>query len=113
MEVISNITSEEELLQLRDEGKISESEYAELLEAMNKATSEKPEPSQVAEPQFEAFRVRLLTFSLVICIIGLPVGLILEAPIVWGLSILGLIVDPIKLSRIEGSWLAELIKKRK
>ena len=110
---MKNVSSEEELLQLRDEGKISEDEYAELLEAMNRPTSEKLEPSKIAEPQFEAFKVRLLTFSLVICIIGLPVGLILKAPFVWGLSILGLIVDPIKLSQMEGSWLAELIRKRK
>ena len=113
MQTASNPSSEEELLQLRDEGKISEGEYAELLEAMNKPASDKTEPSTPPEPQFEAFKVRLLTFSLALCIIGLPVGLILESPIVWGLSILGLIVDPIKLSRIEGSWLAELIKKRK
>ena len=113
MEGISNITSEEELLQLRDDGKISEAEYAELLEAMNNPTSGKSEPLTAAEPQFEAFRVRLLTFGLVSCIIGLPVGLILKLPYVWGLSILGLIVAPMKLSRIQGSWLARLTKKRK
>ena len=34
MENVSNVSSEEELLQLRDEGKISEEEYQELLIAM-------------------------------------------------------------------------------
>ena len=36
MENVSNISSEEELLGLRDEGKISEDEYQELLGAMRK-----------------------------------------------------------------------------
>jgi hypothetical protein len=113
MENVSNISSEEELLQLRDEGKINEAEYAELLEAVNKPPSQKPEPPITSEPQFDALRVRLLTFSLVSCIIGLPTGLMLKLPYVWGLSILGLIVAPMKLSQIEGSWLARLINKRK
>jgi len=34
MQTVSNISSEEELLQLRDEGKISEAEYNDLLAAM-------------------------------------------------------------------------------
>jgi hypothetical protein len=37
MENVSNISSEEELLQLRNEGKISENEYAELRETLQKA----------------------------------------------------------------------------
>lgn len=37
MEKTSNISSEEELLQLRNEGKISENEYAELRESLQKA----------------------------------------------------------------------------
>jgi len=113
VETTSNLSSEAELLQLRDEGKISQAEYAELLEAMNNPTSDKPEPLTAAEPQFEVLRVRLLTFSLVSCIIGLPTGLILKLPYVWVLSILGLIVAPMKLSRIQGSWMARLINKRK
>ena len=36
MENVSNVTSEEELLQLRDEGKISETEYEELRETLQK-----------------------------------------------------------------------------
>lgn len=38
MESVSNISSEEELLQLRNEGKISEAEYQDLLAAIQKAT---------------------------------------------------------------------------
>jgi len=38
MESISNISSEEELLQLRNEGKISETEYQDLLVTMKKAS---------------------------------------------------------------------------
>ena len=38
MEKASNISSEEELLQLRDEGKISEAEYEELRETLQKTT---------------------------------------------------------------------------
>jgi len=38
MESISNISSEEELLQLRNEGKISENEYEELRETLHKTT---------------------------------------------------------------------------
>ena len=44
MESVSNISSEEELLQLRDEGKISEAEYNDLLAAMRK-----PPPNNVEE----------------------------------------------------------------
>jgi len=40
MENVSNISSEEELLQLRNEGKISEAEYQDLL-----ATMRKPSPN--------------------------------------------------------------------
>lgn len=37
MENVSNVSSEEELLQLRNEGKISEDEYEELRSAMRKS----------------------------------------------------------------------------
>jgi len=52
MENVSNVSSEEELLQLRNEGKISETEYEELLETLRKtakldvgpALQDKPKP---------------------------------------------------------------------
>jgi len=48
MEDISNVSSEEELLQLRNEGKISEDEYEELHDAMRKSTKLDVEPSPAA-----------------------------------------------------------------
>ena len=113
MDNISNISSEEELLQLRNDGKISEDDYQDLLETMNKPAPDSVKPSVAAEPQFEAFRIRVLTCCLMICTVGLPIGLMLELPYVWGLSILGLIVAPLKLSRIKGSWVAKLMNKRR
>ena len=51
-----------------------------------------------AEPQFEAYRRRVLVGSLVICVIGVPVGLALNLPAVWALAILGIVVAGIKLA---------------
>jgi len=48
MEDISNVSSEEELLQLRDEGNISEDEYEELYDAMQKSTKLDVEPPLAA-----------------------------------------------------------------
>jgi hypothetical protein len=45
METVSNVSSEEELLQLRDEGKISEDEYQELLAAMKKPSAREQKTS--------------------------------------------------------------------
>lgn len=53
METVSNVSSEEELSQLRDEGKISESEYKDLLDAMSKAplkAVEGPKPGPEVPP---------------------------------------------------------------
>jgi len=44
MENLSNVSSEEELLQLRNEGKISEDEYEELRSAMRKSAKPEVEP---------------------------------------------------------------------
>ncbi len=49
MENVSNISSEEELLELRNEGKISEDEYEELLETLRKTT--KADVDSVAQVQ--------------------------------------------------------------
>jgi hypothetical protein len=49
------------------------------------------------EPQFEACRKRVLTGSLIICLIGLPIGLLLRLPFVWGLAIAGIIIAGAKL----------------
>jgi len=47
MENISNMSSEEELLQLRNEGKITQDEYKQLVEALRKTT--KPDESETSE----------------------------------------------------------------
>jgi hypothetical protein len=42
-------------------------------------------------------RKKLLIYSLTVSIIGLPVGLILNLPYVWVLSIVGIVVSLIKM----------------
>lgn len=58
--------------------------------------------SQPAEPQFEAYRKRTLTGALIACLIGLPVGMVLRLPYVWGLALLGIIVASVKLAMMRG-----------
>ena len=100
MENVSNVSSEEELLKLREEGKISEQEYAELLGTIRRSPEDKSRKELPAEPQFQAFRKRILIGSLVICILGGVIGLILKLPLVCGLSLLGIIVISIKFHLI-------------
>ncbi len=78
MENVSNVSSEEELLKLRDEGKISEQEYAELLGTIRRSSGNKSSRESPAEPQFQAFRKRILVGAFVICILGIVIGLILK-----------------------------------
>jgi hypothetical protein len=108
MEDIGNARSEDELLRLRDEGKISRQEYQELLAAMRKSPSNDPQLGR--EPELIRLRKRLLTYSFVVSLIGLPVGLAMNLPYVWGLSIAGIIVAGNKLSRIKDSWLANIVR---
>jgi len=100
MENVSNVSSEEELLKLREEGKISEQEYAELLGTIRRSPGYKSSKELPAEPQFQAFRKRALIGSLVICIMGGIIGLILKLPFVCGLGLLGIIATSIKLHLI-------------
>ncbi len=58
---------------------------------------------QPLEPQFEAYRRRLLTGCLIVCIIGLPIGMVLRLPLVCALGILGIIVAAIKLAGMRSS----------
>jgi len=99
MENVSNISSEGELLELRNEGKVSEAEYQDLLAAIRKSPTGKSEVKSPAEPAFQAFRKRIMVGGLIICILGVIFGLILEIPLVWGLGIFGIIVIPIKFHR--------------
>ena len=96
MENVSNVSSEQELLKLREEGKISEKEYAELLGTIRRSPGDKSSKELPDEPQFQAFRKRIMVGGFVICILGIVIGLILNLPFVWGLGILGIIVVPIK-----------------
>ncbi|MGD8499336.1 MAG: DUF4190 domain-containing protein [Phycisphaerales bacterium] len=75
MENVSDISSEEELLGLRNEGKISEDEYEELLETLRKTTE--PDAGPVAEPQSGPARTcGLAVASLVFALALGPFGLI-------------------------------------
>lgn len=56
-----------------------------------------------SEPEFRSFRRRLLIGCLVICCLGLPIGMSLGLPHVWVLSIAGIVVASIKLSRMNKS----------
>jgi hypothetical protein len=96
MESASHASSEEELLQLREEGKISEQEYDELLGAMRKPPANHSRIKPPAEPQFQAFRKRVMIGGFIISLFGVIFGLILELPHVWILGIIGVIVAPLK-----------------
>ena len=70
MENVSNISSEQELLELRNEGKISEDEYEELLETLRKTA--KADVGPVAQEQSGSVRTcRLAVVSLVLLVIPL------------------------------------------
>jgi hypothetical protein len=74
MENVSNISSEEELLQLRDEGKISEAEYNDLLGAMRKSMPSEPE--EPATQMYKAdpkHRLGKIAFYLMLAGIILPI----------------------------------------
>jgi len=53
------------------------------------------------EPQFEAYRRRLLRGLFVLCVAAVPVGLILHSPYVWILGIVGIVVGGWKLSKLQ------------
>lgn len=111
MENVSNVSSEEELVELREQGKITEAEYGELLAAMRKSATETAGLSS-SEAELELLRKRVLTYGFVVSIIGLPVGILMGLPYVWGLSIVGIIVGGTKLRRMKNSWLAKIVDKR-
>ena len=47
-------------------------------------------------PNHAALRDKALMYGLVVSIIGLPIGVVLGLPVVWGLSILGIVIGAIK-----------------
>jgi len=75
MENVSKISSEEELLELRNEGKISEDEYEELLETLRKTT--KADVGSVAQVQPKPVRTSGLAIASLVFALALgPFGLI-------------------------------------
>jgi len=78
MENVSNISSEEELLQLRNEGKISQYEYQDLLSAMRKPS---PSSDEEAAPEIDKAKSKrklgIIAFVLMLAGIVLPVVCIL------------------------------------
>ncbi len=58
-----------------------------------------PLKEQVHEPEFRAYRKRVLIGTLILCLIGMPLGLFLEQPYVFVLSIAGVIAAGIGLRR--------------
>jgi hypothetical protein len=71
---MENISSEEQLIQLRDEGKISEAEYNDLLSAMKKppeSTAYAPEPQ--SDKTASKRRLGKIAFYLMLAGIALPI----------------------------------------
>ncbi|MBA7669050.1 hypothetical protein ES703_77177 [subsurface metagenome] len=89
MENVSNVSSEEELLQLRNEGKISEDEYEELLETLRKTTSPDIGPDVPETNKAKSKRkLGIIAFVLMLAGIVLPVVCILLLSVVgWFLSL--------------------------
>jgi uncharacterized membrane protein len=78
MENVSNVSSEEELLQLRNEGKISEDEYGELLETLRKSVKidAGPAGSDESKPVITSgLAIASLALSVLSAVIG-PLGCI-------------------------------------
>jgi len=74
MENVSNISSEEELLQLRNEGKISETEYEELLETLRKSV--KPDTGETNPVQSEPVKTSGLAIASLVLSLVIPIGCI-------------------------------------
>jgi hypothetical protein len=53
------------------------------------------------EPQFDAYRRRVMRGCFVLCIAAVPIGLILHLPYVWILGIVGTVVGAWKLSKLQ------------
>ena len=70
MQDTSNVSSEEELLQLRNEGKISEDEYEELRSAMRKSTKLDVEPPAAAAGKAKSKR-KLGKIAFILMLVGM------------------------------------------
>ncbi len=74
MEDVSNISSEEELLQLRNEGKISENEYEELRETLQKTT--KVDIGEGGKDNIKPARTSGLAIASLVLSLVIPIGCI-------------------------------------
>jgi len=74
MENVSNISSEEELLQLRNEGKISEDEYEELRETLQKTT--KVDIGEGVKDNLKPARTSGLAIASLVLSLVIPIGCI-------------------------------------
>jgi hypothetical protein len=54
----------------------------------------RPDP---AVSEIRAFRKRILIGGLIVCVVCLPVGIAMNLPYVWVLSIVGIVVSTVKL----------------
>ena len=93
-------TSEQELIQLLDEDKITEDEYLQLKEAMQEKQARDENDSKKMSPGEFALRKKMLIYGVSVSFIGLPVGLIMALPYVWGLSIAGIVVGLFKMKKL-------------
>lgn len=76
MQNVSKISSEEELLELRNEGKISEAEYDDLLDAMRKPSPKSNEDAAAGMDKAKSKRkLGKIAFVLMLAGIALPVVL--------------------------------------
>ena len=84
MDNAMNITSEQELLGLKNEGKISESEYAELLSAMRKAPSKGAEPEVPSDEAASKQKLGKIAFYLMLAGIAVPTAVFLVSFAITG-----------------------------
>lgn len=92
-------TSEQELKQLLEEGKITEEEYQQLKEAVRgRKPNEDIKLNTMSDGEFK-LRKKMLIYGLTCSVVGLPIGLILELPYVWSLSIAGIVIGAIKMKK--------------
>jgi hypothetical protein len=54
--------------------------------------------SSKSEVYRTALHNRLLMYGFVMSIVGLPIGIFLNLPVVWGLAVLGIVVGSIKFA---------------
>jgi len=58
-----------------------------------------PDDRREYDPYFHAWQRRFNQRALILCVVALPVGVLLELPVVWGLALLGIAVTSDRLLR--------------